>query len=325
MVFKIGYNPGSLINTEQMLRFSKKADEQGAHSIWIPESWGREAFSSLGAISQVTKEAKLGTAIVSIFSRTPATLGMAATTMDLLSNNRMIIGLGASTPILVEDWHGQKFNKPLSRMREYVQCLRGIDSGDKITFKGKFYSVNNFKLLYRPSRKDIPIYLAAVNQKMIELACNTSNGVLLYLKPYEELQNLVQRLKIKVDDKFEIACIFICAISNKNPEEARARAAKTLAFYISVGRYYNQYLKTTIFKEEVNAISSEYQINGLDSSARLISDKMLDALTISGNSEQALHSLERFTSTGITLPIIQFNPVGEIDSSIMEVLNTFNG
>src|ERR1051326_4246403 len=95
---RIAYNPGSLLTMDEVLSFAKQADKnKRIDSLWIPESWGREALASLGAMSQVTRTIKLGTAIVNIFSRTPATIAMAASTLDMLSRNRTIIGLGAST------------------------------------------------------------------------------------------------------------------------------------------------------------------------------------------------------------------------------------
>ena len=122
---KIAYNPGTLLSMEEVLLFAKLADDRkNVDSLWVPESWGREAFTSLGALSQNTEQVKLGTSIISIYARTPATVAMAATTLDFLSNNRSIIGLGASTSAIVENWHGLKFQQPLARMREYLECLK---------------------------------------------------------------------------------------------------------------------------------------------------------------------------------------------------------
>ena len=130
----------------EVLSFSRLADHrQNVDSLWVPESWGREAFTSLGALSQVTKKVKLGTSIIGIYTRTPATIAMAATTLDILSNNRTIIGLGVSTPPLVENWHGTKFERPLSRMREYIECLRLMMTGEKVYYDGRFIRVKNFK------------------------------------------------------------------------------------------------------------------------------------------------------------------------------------
>ncbi len=325
---RIGYNPGSLLSMKEVLLFSKLADRtMDVDSLWVPESWGREAFSTLGAISQITNRVRIGTSVVSAFARTPATVAMAATTLDLLSDNRTVIGLGVSTEAIVEKWHGIKFSKPLQRMQEYVECLRQMITGENVDYSGTFFNVQNFKLLYKPPRRFIPILMAALNKKMIALSCAIADGVLLYLRPLEELRRTVAHIKSatkNLDRQFEIACVFIGAVSNKEPEKARQRAAKTLAFYIAVGKYYNEFLSTTGYLTEVHRITEEYRFNGLDAATKYVSEEMLDSLTISGNSEQCIHSIRRFYSCGISLPIIQVNPVGDAETSFKEMLSTFH-
>jgi 5,10-methylenetetrahydromethanopterin reductase len=324
---KIAYNPGTLLSMEEVLLFAKLADDRkNVDSLWVPESWGREAFASLGALSQITKKVNLGTSIVGVYTRTPAAIAMAATTLDVLSNNRTILGLGVSTPSLVEDWHGAKFERPICRMREYIECLRLMMKGEKVYYSGTFFNVKNFKLSYKPKRQKIPIFVAAVNKHMISLACDLADGILLYLRPMEELRKTVSLIKSRTRKKhkdFEIASVFIGAVSNKEPEKARERAAKTLAFYIAVGKYYNRFLSDNGFQIDVEQITSEYHRNGLDIASKFVSDKMLNSVTVSGNSEQCIRSVEKFLSAGISLPIIQVNPVGNTESSIREMLSTF--
>lgn len=354
LIDKIGYNIGTLLSVKSILGFAKKVEEKtNVHSLWVPESWGREAFVSLGALSQVTNKVKLGTGIVSIHSRTPATVAMAISTLDILSNNRSILGLGVSTPALVENWHGIKFDNPFEKMREYIECIRMIMKGSKVKFEGKYFKINDFKILFKPQRENIPIYTAAVNNGMIDLSSELSDGVLLYLRSKNELKKGVDRIlnnisgkkdfdnydkkfcendikNINEDDEskqrknFEICCAFITAVSDKEPDKARERAAKTLAFYVAVGKYYNRFLLKTGYEYEVNNITEEYKKNGIENIHKFVSDRMLESLTICGTKEECRNSLEVFVNTGITLPIIQINPVGkDPESSIMELLSTF--
>ncbi len=324
-VARIGYSLGPLLSMQQVLAFAKMADrKQNVDSLWIPESWGRESFATLGAMSQLTGRVRLGTSIISIYARTPATVAMAATTLDMLSSNRTVIGLGASTSAIVENWHGMKFEHPVDRMKEYVQCLRLMSSGEKANYDGKYFKANNFKILQQPPRKHIPIFVAAINKRMLSLASELADGVLLYLRPMEELKKTVSDLKHSTTGRnFEIACSFICAVSNKDPEKARERAAKTLAFYVAVGKYYSRFLSENGFKDEVERITIEYHKNGADTAAKAVSVRMLEALAICGSSEDCAKALARFVSTGITLPIIQLNPVDDPESSFREVLSTF--
>jgi 5,10-methylenetetrahydromethanopterin reductase len=322
---KVAYSLGPMLSMREVLVCAQMADQQGnVDSLWLPESWGRESFATLGALSQITKKVRLGTSIVSIYARTPATVAMAATTLDMLSDNRTVIGLGASTAAIVENWHGLKFDRPLGRIKEYIECLRLMTSGEKVNYNGQFFKINNFKILHEPKRKQIPIFMAAINKKMVSLASNLADGAFLYLRPFEELKKTSAELKQATKGKsFEIASSFICALSNKQPEKARARAAKSLAFYVAVGKYYRNFLLENGFKDEVEQIIAGYNKGGAEAAAKFVSDKMLDSLVICGSSEECRKLLEKFISTGITLPIMQLNPVGNAETSIREMLSTF--
>ena len=328
-ISRIGYNIGTLLSVDAILKFAKKIEQkENTDSLWVPESWGREAFVSLGALSQVTKRVRIGTAIISIHSRTPATVAMGISTLDILSNNRSVLGLGVSTPALVENWHGIKFNYPIEKLREYLQCVKLVMKGTKVFFVGKYYKINNFKILFKPPRENPPIYIAAINDKMIDLSCQLANGVLLYLRPKNELpkavKNIKKKLKLSGNKNFEICCAFITAVSDKYPDHARLRAAKTLAFYVAIGKYYNKFLRENGFEIEVENITEEYIKNGLVNVHNFVSDKMLNSLTISGTRDECIKSLREFNQSGISLPIIQINPVGNnTENSIRELISTF--
>lgn len=321
---QIGYNPSSLFNTKDILEFAKQLDfKPQVNSLWIPESWGREAFVMLGAIGAMTRRIKIGTSIVSMFSRSPATLAMAASTLDNISLNRTIIGIGASTPILAENWHGIKFIHPLNRMREYVTCFKIISSGETNNFDGNFFKLKNIKIMHPSQRKEIPVFLGAVNSGMIKLATEIADGIILYLRPLDELKKTVERIKSLTSRKsksFEICSVFITAVSNKYPELARERAAKTLAFYIAVGKYYNEFLSSHGFENQVEQITTEYQNHGIENISKFVTDPMLDSLTIYGTAEECIKSLKRFVSCGVSLPILQVNPVKDNMQSINDSL-----
>src|SRR3712207_2778899 len=141
--------------------------------------------------------------------------------------------------------------------------------------------------------------MAAVNKKMISMAFELADGILLYLRRLEELKKTAAELKQATEQRsFEIACSFICAVSNKDPEKARHRAATTLAFYIAAGRYYRKFLEEHGFKTEVEEITSQYKNAGVETAAKLVSDRMLSSLVICGTAEECRESLSKFLSTG---------------------------
>ena len=304
---RIACSLGSLLSVEQVIECTKMISETKIDSIWIPETWGMENFSMLGAVSSETKTQKIGSSIINIYSRSPSTISMGAATTDILSNGRLILGLGTSSVPIIEDFHGEKFETPVQRMREYVEIIRLSLSKKQINYSGKIFNLKNFTLLIEPKRQSIPIYLAAINQKMVNLTWELGDGVIFYLRPLDEMKKTIS--KMQSERKIDVACQIITCISN-NSEEAIQRAKKTLAFYISVGKVYREFLAKNGFENETDNIFEEFKKSGFKSNHELIPDSMLNSLCISGSPEEAQVQLEKFRTAGIDLPIIQFNPIG---------------
>lgn len=157
---------------------------------------------------------------------------------------------------------------------------------------------------------------------MISLATKEADGIILYLRPLDEIKKTTVFINSLLSGKsnFEISSVFITAVSNKHPDLARNRAAKTLSFYVSVGRYYSAFLSSHGFENEVKQITTEYRKNGIENATKYVTDSMLDSLTINGTVEDCINSLKRFASSGITLPILQINPVKDNEQSIKDSL-----
>jgi alkanesulfonate monooxygenase SsuD/methylene tetrahydromethanopterin reductase-like flavin-dependent oxidoreductase (luciferase family) len=308
MESKIGFSIGSLLNIKNVIDFSANVEKnEYVNSIWVPESWGKEAFSMLGAISQITKKIKLGTSIINIYSRTPATIAMGAISIANLSNKRMILGLGVSTSAIVENLHGIKYENPIVRMKEYIQSLRLlINSKGKANYNGKIVQIKDFEILEK-ANSEIPIHIAAVNKKMIQLGLNYADGLLFYLQPIEEIKKLI--MEIKNRKKINTSLVLITSVSNNEPQKTKKRAAKTLAFYISVGKVYYNFLLKTEYGSEVEKVYKEYHSHGLERSIEHISTKMLDDFVIYGSVNDCHNQIKKFVNTGIDLPILQINPI----------------
>ena len=320
---RIAYSLGSLLSINEILECASILSEhKHPDVVWIPETWGMENFSMLSTVSQRVPESKIGSSIINIYSRSPALIAMGAVTVDSISRGRLILGLGTSSPPIVENFHGYGFEKPLSRMREYVDVIRKIISGEKINHEGEFFKLNGFSLLIKPIRKKIPIYLAAVNQKMVDLCWETGDGVIFYLRPLKELRATVSKMQSK--RRIDVTCQIITAVSNDS-QKAINRAKTTLAFYISVGRVYREFLAKNGFESETKNVYEEFKNTGFKSNHELIPDSMIDALTICGTPEECQKKLKEFYQSGIDLPIIQFNPVDNVKESFQLVTSTFSG
>jgi 5,10-methylenetetrahydromethanopterin reductase len=317
---KLSLSLGSLLTINDVLACAQKSSSISLDTLWVPETWGMENFAMLSAISQKTKS-KIGSSIINIFSRSPALIAMGAATVDTISDKRLSLGLGTSSIPIVEGLHGYHFEKPLARMREYVEIIRLILSGKKIDYNGKIFSLGGFSLLIKPPRKNIPIYIAAINQKMIDLTWEMADGCIFYLRPISEMRQTIHKMQSK--RTIDVACQFITSISI-DERAAQDRAKKTLAFYISVGEIYRKFLAKNGFEEETSKIYQEYLKTGLRINYEFITQKMLDELTICGTPEMCKTQIKKIRDAGVTNPIIQFNPVGSVSESFDLVIKTIS-
>ena len=319
---RLSYSLGSLLSIEEVLECSQKLNDVKPDVMWIPETWGMEIFSMLGIASKQNKFSKIGSSIINIYSRSPSLIAMGAATVDTISKGRLILGLGTSSIPIIEDFHGQSFESPVQRMKECVDIVRLALSGKKINYSGKIFSLKDFSLLVKPLRNEIPIYLAAINKKMVELTWDVADGVIFYLRPKDEMKTTITNMqkRKKIDTSLQIiTCI------DHDYEKAVNRAKKTLSFYIAVGTVYREFLHSNGYSEETQIIYSEYTKNGLENLETFVPDKMLDDLCIAGTPDMAIKKLSVFRDIGIDTPIIQFNPIGDVTKSFELLTNTFSG
>src|ERR671918_1496441 len=184
--FYMGYAPPGTSPLEP-IALAQEAERLGYDSAWAAEAWGTDCVSVLAWLGASTERIKLGSAIMQIPGRTPANTAMTAATLDLLSGGRFLLGLGTSGPQVVEGWHGEPWGKPLAKTREYVEIVRTVLRREVLEHHGEHYDVpytgpgstglgKPLKLMARPLRADIPIYLAVFKPRAVELAAEIGDG-----------------------------------------------------------------------------------------------------------------------------------------------------
>ena len=319
---RLSLSMGSLLGIADIRDCVARLSKNEPYAIWIPETWGMENFAMLSAVAARTSRAMIGSSIINTYSRSPSLIGMGAVTVDTLSGGRLILGLGTSSMPIVEDFHGYRFERPVSRMREYIQVIRLVTGGGRINYRGDFFNLKNFTLLTKPFRERIPIYLAAVNRRMVRLTWEVADGAILYLRPRREMRDTVRAMQSK--RRIDVACQIITAVS-EDSEAAAGRARKTLAFYVAVGKVYREFLAENGYGRETAAVMEEYGRSGLDGIGDCIPDGMLRDLTVCGTPDESVKQLGRFRDAGVDLPILQFNPVDgdDVGGSFALVQKTF--
>src|SRR5919201_5143630 len=181
--FYMGYaQPGT--NPQELIDLAREAEQLGYESAWAAEAWGTDCVTVLAWLGATTTRIKLGSAIMQIPGRTPANTAMTAATLDLLSGGRFLLGLGTSGPQVVEGWHGQPWGDPLARTREYVEIVRAVLRRETLEHDGAEYAIpydgtglgKPLKLMLRPLRADLPIYLAAIGPRAVAQAFELADG-----------------------------------------------------------------------------------------------------------------------------------------------------
>ena len=192
----IGINWQGPLDYKALFDKARIADEVGVHSVWVPEAWGRDAFTPLTLLADCTKNIQLGTAIVNIYSRTPAALAQHFATLDELSGGRMLIGLGTSGPQVIEHFHGVSFRPPLTRLKEYVEIINTLMRNEPLKYNGKlFHLQRGFTLRFAPVRPHIPIYLATLNAKSVKLTAELADGWLPIMIPLPKLKGEIDAVR----------------------------------------------------------------------------------------------------------------------------------
>ena len=178
-------------NDQANLAMAQEADRLGYSVCWAAEAWGSDVVSVLGFVAARTERIDIGSAVMQIPARTPAMTAMTAATLDTLSGGRFRLGLGVSGPQVSEGWHGVRFDAPLGRTREYVEIVRMALRREKLAYTGRHYQLplpdgpgKALKMIIHPVRAEVPVYLAAVGPRNLELAGEIADGVLpLFLAP----------------------------------------------------------------------------------------------------------------------------------------------
>lgn len=294
------------------LRAAQLADDLGYDSFWLPEAWGYEIFSLLTEMAVATKRIKLGTGIINVFSRTPGLTAMTAATVDEISEGRLILGIGTSGKNVIEGFHGRPFEKPLTQVRDVIRVIRTLLAGGKLNEAGaENAEYRPFRLEMKPVRREIPIYVAALKQKAIESIGELADGWIPTFWPYDRLADgrawIAAGAARAGRDPSTITTAPFMSVVPMGAEAGIQMAKKIISFYIGgMGDYYIELLSNFGFADDCKKIAELYQDKATRGQAlAAVPDRMIEALTISGDPGHCIEELRRRRSFGVDLPILQ--------------------
>lgn len=318
---------GSFISTGRSLDKAiarvKLADSLGYESAYVTHIAARDSLTVLMAYAAETERIKLGTGVIPIFSRTPASMAQTAATIDEYSNGRMVLGLGVSHKITVENWFDAKIDKPVSQMREYTAIVKAILAGEEPPGGGEFYNTR-FRLIGYPPRPELPVYIAALSPNMLRLAGEIADGVLLWLCNPDYIRDVVvpevtrgREKAGKTLEGFDIVPAVPTGL-DEDPDAARDSFRKDLIPYASLP-FYRSMLERAGFEADIEAFDAGMADNDPTKASAGLSNEMLDSLAGIGDADAVRAAVERYREAGATSPCIGAIPRTDFDGALEAV------
>lgn len=277
------------------VELAAEAEALGYSDLWAAEVSGTDGLAVCTAIGVKTNTARIGVAITPVYSRPPALLAMGAAAAQQASAGRFVLGLGASTPTIVENWMGQTFERPVGRMRETMDFLRKAWAGEKVDHSGTF-SARGFRL-ESPLEKTVPIFLAALGPQMLRLAVRSADGVALFATSEEG----VRLAREAVGDKELVARLIV--VPGGTAEEVHPFAKWMLAPYIAAPGY-NPWIARQGFEDEANAIARRWGDGDRAGARDAVSERLVEALVLYGDAARIKERLDSFYEAGLSTPIL---------------------
>lgn len=301
---------------------ARQAEDSGFESLWCGEAWGTETSTLVTAFLAWTQRMSVGTGIVSLYLRPPTLTAMQAASMDLVAPGRARLGIGVSTRN-INAFHGIPWDHPVARTREYVDVLRRVLAGERVTHAGRFYRPQGFRLSATLSQK-VPIYLAAVNPRMLRLAGEIADGVLLAWLPARQVAASVAEIAKgaalagrRVED-IDIGC-YVHTLVKPNREQALAQLRHVLVGYCQANTYIQGFRRFG-YGDVLDEILARWQAGDRRGAEQAIPDRMVEELFVFGTPVDCHAQLGRFVDAGVQHPIVAAPPTSQLTGDDLHAL-----
>lgn len=304
-------------NDADNLQLAREADRIGYSVVWAAEAYGSDAATVLTWIAAQTTQIDVGSAVFQIPGRTPANTAMTAATLDSLSGGRFRLGLGVSGPQVSEGWHGVRFTKPLQRTREYVSIVRMALARQRVTFDGEFFTLplpdgpgKALTLTVHPVREHIPLYLAAIGPKNLELAGEIADGWLaIFFSPEQAADSMAhisagrERAGLTLEG-FDVVPSVPVAFGDDIEQCANTIRPYASLYIGGMGskemNFYNQLASRMGFEAEADEIQAKYMSKDYRGAAGAVPLGFIDQTSLIGPRERVRDRLAAYAEAGVT-------------------------
>lgn len=307
-----------------MVDYVREAERLGAATAWVPEFWGYDALTPLGALAEATDTIRLGTAIVQLGSRTPATLATSAMTLQELSGGRFVLGVGASGPQVVEGWHGVDFTKPVTRTRETIEIIRLVTAGERLRYDGEVYRLprpggEGKALRAAAPPVHVPVYVASLGPANLRLTGALADGWIgnsflcesasVFLGPIADGAAASGRTLDDIDLTVAVSCEFTDDVEGAGRRHADGYAFTFGAMGSGSTNFYNEAFARQGFGDDVREVQRLWATGDREAAARRVPTEIGLRTNLIGPPEEIARRLAEYVDAGIDE--LRVNPIGD--------------
>lgn len=305
-----------------MAKLSARAEELGYDSIWLTETrFTRDAITTAAAVGLATRSVKIATGVVNTFTRGAVLTAVTLATLDELTGGRTILGIGPGSPLVLER-QGLEFDRPLKRLREYIEVIRRLMTGVTVTYEGETTTVRDVALDFTPIRSEVPIYLGVTGPRALALAGEIADGVMLNgFISVAYTRRAIENLKVGANragrtlSNIDItSCVMVSV--DKDSRKAKDAMRPLVATYLAT--FPNIAKESSVNESELSVIRDAFISGGAAGAVRYITDEMVDEITCSGTSDEVRSGIAARRAAGVDVPIL-FIVAGDAETALIDL------
>jgi probable F420-dependent oxidoreductase len=289
----------------------------GFTDLWSAEVAGADAFTPLALAAAWRPDLRLGTAVTPVFTRGPGLLAMSAAALAEAAPGRFVLGIGASSPVLVQDWNAVPFERPYQRSRDVLRFLRAALAGETVNQEYETFAIRRFTLERAPAMAP-PVLLAALRPRMLALAGAEADGVILNWLAPSDVPTALAETGRAADDGFEVAArIFVCPTADA--DYARALGRRLITAYLTVPAYaaFHRWLGRA---DQLDPVWKAWAAGDRKGAAAAVPDALVDELVVHGSPERCRERVQEYVAAGVGTPVQALLPTPEGPASLRDVL-----
>jgi len=302
---------------ERTVELATRAEDLGYDSVWVSELWGESSFVRLAELATATDRVGLGTAIVNVYSRTPAVLAMGVASLSRMAGDRVRLGVGTSTPKAVGDLHGMAFESPVRRIHEAIDLIKAFTAGEgRVEYDGEVFSVADFPAL----EADVPVYNAALGSANRRATGRVADGWLPHNLPFADLpaafETVASAAREAGRDPDDLTVLPYAPVAvAEDDAEARATIRGHLAYYVGSAEAYER-AAARGYPDAASEVADRWRSGDREAAREAVTDAMIDGLSVVGTPATAREALDDLLATGPVDGAILVPPVGAPDGML---------